>query len=316
MNNTERLEALQQELGIDTYGEWWGVETFGFSLDNWKHTIETLDDSAKPDVLYIKYGEAGQEWYGTNAASIYDLCLSAGIGCVPYVFCRPNTVDADLVLIEKLFALKHGDKTNNIIALNCEEQWVGHDGALHTLINVIRRDHPEAVILVVGYGDPITAVPAWNFGAIQNATGYQPEWYIGYWTVYQQRGVQAAINWADAQCLTQFQRFGLGADFPIAPLISPEQMKSEQDILDTVQYCLNWKCGVALWEAREISPELRVKIKALVKQHAKKVSAQSKTVRDTNGQNAGTSGENSLRNSQQEGAALSQEETGTKTEQA
>lgn len=315
MNNAERLQALQNELGRDTYGEWWGVETFGFSLDAWKHTIETLDDAAKPDVLYIKYGEAGQEWYGANAQAIYDLCLNAGIGCVPYVFCRPNTLDADLLLIDKLLALKNGDKTNNIIALNCEEQWVGHDGALHTLVDTIRRNHTNAVILVVGYGDPLTAVPAWNFGAIVNADGYQPEWYIGYWTVYQQRSVQAAINWADAQCLTQFQRFGLGADFPIAPLISPEQMKSEDDVLAAVAYCLNWKCGVALWEAREITPELRAKIKALVKQHAKEVSAQSETIGRTSGQNTTGSGENSLRNSEQAWATPSETETGTENEQ-
>lgn len=248
MDNKGRLQRLQAWTGIKTFGMYIGVESRSWSVAEFEHYAETVKPN-QPDVLYIKVGEIGQEWYNGQFPAIRELFLKQGIGVVPYVFCRPQTWQADADIAAKYAELAGG------VCLDCEEQFINNNTQLWELTQRVRNQTTN-VIMVSGYGDPLTAVPSWDFGALRVCDAYQPQWYIGWWSIYAARGYQTAFQWGDGQCYHQFMRVGLGADFPIQPATNVEGV-NQSDLLGIGKYLLQWQAGFTVWEARDVTAEER-----------------------------------------------------------
>lgn len=256
--NAQKLARVQAWLGQNTFGEYIGVESYNWSVENFQHWVDTLGDS-KPDVVYIKVGEYGRMWYNGHFPEIHQYFIAHGIGVVPYIFCRPQWIQQDAMIAAQVASLCGG------VLLDCEEQFLNNNTQLYQLTAMVReKTGKEPVIIVSGYGDPVTAVPSWDFGALHPVDAYQPQWYLGWWQLYHAKGYQAAIAWGDGQCAQQFMRAGLGIDFPIQPVFNVEHVRSP-DIPLIAKYLTQWKCSVTVWEAGDISAEMRAIIKHAIK---------------------------------------------------
>lgn len=252
--NPGKLARVQAWLGKNTFAEYLGVETYQWSIAEFQHWIDTVSPD-QPDVAYIKVGEYGQEWYGGKFPDIRKLFIDKGIGVAPYVFCRPQFLEKDLIIATNVAQLCGG------VVLDCEEQWINNNSLLYLLIGRLRdMVGPSPVILITGYGDPVTAVPSFDFGALHPADGYQPQWYLGWWDIYHEKGYPKAITWGDGQCYQQFKTSGLGADFPIQPAMNVQGV-APGDIAPIVRYLLQWQTGVTVWEAQSIPATMRKVIK-------------------------------------------------------
>ncbi len=247
--NAEKLARLQQWTGINTLQTYLGIETVTWNIADFQ--AAALQAKQKNiDVVYVKCGEWGIEWYDQQFAQIRQRFLDAGVGCVPYWFCRPQALAADMAACIRLATIAGG------ICLDCEEQWIGYGALLRQLVSGIRAALPDTVIIISGYGDPLTALGTnWDFSAIADADAYQPQWYLGYWDVYHQSGWMTAIDWGDQQCATAFETSGLGADFPINPAINLQGV-ALTDFWAIAQYLKHWRCGITLWEWQALSPRI------------------------------------------------------------
>lgn len=248
--NAERLARIQHQLGVSSYGIYLGVETFHWTLTDWHAYLNKLValSTNKPDYVIVKCGEWGNEWYGGQFPAIRALFLASGIGCVPYFFNRPDTWQQDAAICAKLAKLA------GIVILDCEEQFVNHSDALRGLVQRVRSQAgADPVIIVSGYGDPDTAVPNWDFTCLQYADGYQPQWYIGWWDLYHQKGIAAAIHWGDGQIAHRFQAAGLGTDYPIQPATSVTNVKPADCEALGAYLLAGWRASVAVWEAQDIT---------------------------------------------------------------
>lgn len=258
MRNQEKFNRVQAWLGRNTYNEYIGVESYTWTLQNFQHWIDTVTPN-QPDSVFVKVGEWGHEWYQSigGFSAIRTLFTTRGIGSVPYVFCRPQTYTQDAEIAAKNALLAGG------VCLDCEEQFLNNNTELYKLIGNTREIAGNGpVILVSGYGDPVTAVPGWDFGALAPADAYQPQWYVGWWDVYHRLGWQHAIGWGDGQCAQAFAAGKLGTDFPIQPAINVEQV-TWTDIYPMVQYLVRaWQLSVTLWEAQDITPAMRAIVRA------------------------------------------------------
>lgn len=257
--NSQRLARVQAWLGERSFAEYIGVETRNWTVENFDHWVDTVTPN-QPDVAYIKVGEYGQMWYNGHFPTIRDYFIQHGIGVAPYIFCRPQWVQQDAAIAAEVAKLCGG------VVLDCEEQWLNNNTELYRLIATVRSlAGTEPVIVVSGYGDPLTAVPGWDFGALHPADAYQPQWYCGWWEIYQERGFEAAISWGDGQLFQEFSKGQLASDFPIQPDMNVEGMRPK-DIGPLAKYLTQWKTGVTVWEAMDISAETRGIIKAACKE--------------------------------------------------
>jgi len=255
MSNSDKLTRIQQWLGVKTLGIYVGTYTASWTLAQFE--AKAVQFAAQGvDYAIIKVGEAGHEWYNGTFPAIRAVFLKHGVGCAPFYFNRPQYWQSDASICAKL-----ANEAGGII-LDCEEQFLNQSGPLRSLVDAVRAQAPDKCIVVTGYGDPTTALGfGWDFSAIQNADGYQPQWYIGWWTPYKQGGWQYAIGWADGQCAQQFAHFGLGQDFPIQPAINVEGV-NEADLKPLCQYLTAWKDGVAVWENNDINGQMIADMKA------------------------------------------------------
>ncbi len=243
LTNAQKLEAIERWIGTNKVGVYSGIETVDWSISDF---ITMRDRYLKLGVDYaaIKFGE-WIEWYDTRVDAIGKVFQDKGIQVVPYWFCRPQNVLNDIRYCVMLAKKYKG------VMLDCEEQFRGYSAQLKQLIDGIAAQVPDAVIIVTGYGDPVYAFGwSWDFSSIENAHGYQPQWYIGAWTPYYQNGWQYAIEWGDKQCAQAFEHFGLTDMYPIQPAINTRGVKLS-DLQPLAKYLMSFKDGVMVWEYQE-----------------------------------------------------------------
>ena len=243
------LQRMQRWVGAQAVGVYLGIETVDWSMNDFANRANQFRDMGV-DVAYVKVGEYGTEWYNGNFAAIRQIFLDRGVGCAPYLFCRPETWRGDLAIAVKMARLTGG------VVLDCEEQFVNQGASLYNIVNGTRRSAPDACIIVSGYGDPLYAFgPKWPFDAIRDADAYQPQWYFGVWDAYKQHGYLGAIAWGDGQCADEFRRCGLGDMFAIQPAVNVEGMDQAdyQGIAETLR---RFTAGIVIWEAQQINANI------------------------------------------------------------
>jgi LysM repeat protein len=245
MDNSTRLQRIHKWIGANTIGIYIGIESSGWRADTFVSDVLNHFGSTLPDYVIVKCGEYGTEWYDGTFPAIRQAFLAKGIGCAPYYFARPG-YPADITICAKLAREAEG------IFLDCEEQWANDPSALAAFVSGVRNlAGPDPVIIVSGYGDPITAVPNWDFHCLFAADAYQPQWYLGWWDLYRIKGFQAAIDWGDNQVANRFIQSGLGADYPIQPAINVEGVAAT-DFQSIANYLQRWQCSLAVWEFQDV----------------------------------------------------------------
>lgn len=254
-----KLVRLQKWLGTNRLGVYFGIET-----NNWRapdfHAAALKLRSWGVDYAAVKFGEWGIEWYDRTAPDIMAAFHAAGMGLVPFYFCRPQTWQADADICQHLANMAGGVK------LDCEEQFINHGTELAGIVNTVRAKAPGACILVSGYGDPLTAFSdgrggtAWSFDAIANADAYEPQTYLTYWDIYHRSGWAAGCDWSMQQCAKAFVQRGLGLSYPIAPCISTPL--NAGDYTPVARYFRKWNAGLCLWEYQTVTKEIVAACKA------------------------------------------------------
>lgn len=247
MDYAAKLQRVQSWLGTKTLDIYSGVYTASWRAPQFEQNLAIPYQREHVDTAIVKCGERGIEWYDGTFPAIRQVFLNHGVGCAPYTFPYPWSVQADIDLAAKL-----ANEAGGVI-LDCEETFRNQSGALKALVNGVRAKAPDKVIIVSGYGDPTYAFGySWDFSSIAEADAYQPQWYLGWWSPYHQHGWEYALNWADQQCADAFNHFGLGAGFPIQPAINVEGM-NQNDLQPLAKHLAAWKEGIAVWEARDVT---------------------------------------------------------------
>ncbi len=248
--NAQKLAAIQSWLGIKTLGVYVGIESYQKPLSYFENLAQQFENEGV-DYGIIKFGEWGNLWYPVE--DIWQIFLKHRRGMAPYYFIRPQSLARDTAICIDL-ARKRGG-----IILDAEEPYINQPSALASIVNAIRTEVPDAVIIISGYGDPEFAFGnSWPYAAMQQADGYQPQAYIGYWDVYKNLGWQYAIGWADGQCAQAFKVGNLGLDFPIQWAVNTQGV-NEADIEPLAKYLMQWKESIAVWEVQDLTaPEVQL----------------------------------------------------------
>lgn len=246
MDNSTRLARIQRQVGVKGYGVYYGVGTSGWRQPEARQAALALKNQGAncPDYVLLKCGEWGIEWYDGTFPQMRQAFLDFGIGCAPYYFCRPQTAQSDAAVCAKLA------KEAGIVVLDCEEQWNAVP-ALDTFLAAVRSAAgPDPVLLVTGYADPETAVPAWDFHCLESADGYQGQFYTGWWS---RKGTDG-IDWGIGQIAQRLEAAGLGADYPIQLALNVENVP-----LDVLQaecaYALRWRLSPAIWVQQDMTTQ-------------------------------------------------------------
>lgn len=195
-----------------------------------------------------KVGGYGSTWFGsdTQLRSWRDHCWNNGIGFAPFIYSIPNSNVRDAQICSEIA------NAVGVAIVDMEDEWARAYSQMTNFGNVFRSYNPYDAICVTGYGDPITRFGRGVFPSQQLAAwadGYMPQWYYGVWSIYNNNGVIAAIDWGDNECGIE-----LGWDFPICPNYSiytiyhGRSILSNQDISTGEEYGWNWQAPIIWWE--------------------------------------------------------------------
>jgi hypothetical protein len=204
-----------------------------------------------------KVGGYGVTWYGSAAQlnSWRDMCWSAGIGFAPFIYSVPSTYYRDAQICSDLV-----NNGGGIAIVDMEDEWAGAHSQMTAFGQVFRSYNPYDPIVVTGYGDPITRFGRGVFPSVELARwadGYSPQWYYGVWSVYNQRGVIAAIDWADNECGIEFGwNFAMCPSFSIYTIYHGRRILSGQDISTGEEYGWNWQAPIIWWEYGDMNADL------------------------------------------------------------
>jgi hypothetical protein len=252
-----KLAHLQTWLHPETLGVYVGIEDENVVNADYQALMEKY--AGKVDYLAIKCYEFGSKNNGLwmDLRQLANDANAAHIGIAPYIFCHPDDPTLDIMRAVECAEMFGG------VILDCEEQFIGHGTELYEIVHGVREAVPDAIILISGYGDPVTAFydghggSSWPFDAIRDADGYQPQWYLGWWNVYiQGHNYQRAVQWGDAQCGVAFVQYGLTDSFPISPAMNLVGLNGD-DIGPLADYLrANWQASVMVWEEQDITPEI------------------------------------------------------------
>jgi hypothetical protein len=253
--NTAKLARVQQALGTDALGVYFGIWTVQLRAAQFAPYAAAARQMGFEYAL-VKCGEWGTLWYDGTATEIAAVLRDHGLRMVPYWYCRPQVWHQDLAQCARL-AQEFG-----IIDLDIEEVFVqvrqGHivgdyGAALHGLVAGIRQAAPASIIIADGYGDPQTtfggAFPYW---AIAAADCYQPQWYASYWGATVWPEWLARLRWADAQCGEVFAQAHLGWSFPIRPNVTAADAQGNPvapAVAEQIgRWCASFQTGLTVWE--------------------------------------------------------------------
>lgn len=256
-----KLTMAQQWIHPNTLGGYIGIELENAPESSYRDAMTSLRNPGGPgcDYAIVKFYERGSPHHGDNLwvsfAEIDSIATSLSLGIAPYIYCHPESVVMDTVQAIACARAYGG------VILDCEDEFLGHGTELYGLVHMVRQAVPLAVIIVSGYGDPVTRFPdghggtAWPFDAIAEANAYQPQFYIGQWDVYR-FGWLRAIGWGDQQCGIAFEQYGLTRSFPITPLIGLQGLQ-EADIRPASDW-LHESFGLSLgvWELEMMTPRI------------------------------------------------------------
>jgi hypothetical protein len=247
ITNAQRLLRVQDWIGKNKYGIIMGVENKYQPL-SWYQSYINGFGTQKPDVVYIKTGELGQDFTLGMFPQIRNMFMAAGMGCVPYIYPRPGLLVSDVAN-----AVKYG-KIAGGVQVDAEELFTNQPAALTQLLADIRQGLGDGpVILVTGYADPQTATPGWDFAALKYVDCYQPQMYTGYWThANTEDGWEPLVNWARKQLAAVLVQGNLGIDYPMAPIFNTENIPTEDWIFSEGEWALEqFFAAFTLWEIRD-----------------------------------------------------------------
>lgn len=248
-----RLVALQAQIGADKVGVYTGIETFNDAPAAFAEIASTLQ-AYGADFALVKMGEGSATWHNGDFASIRQAFFAHGLGCAPYWYCLPQGGQA------QIDACIHLAQQFKLLILDCEDEYAGHDAELADLLNALAVAAPSALIIVSGYGDPITRFGphGWPFHTVATAAKavYQPQAYFGVWDVYNQHGVDAALQWCDNECAAAF-----GQAIVLQPAINVQGVKSLADFEAAGRYWKSFKASVVLWEYQQVTAQIVAAVK-------------------------------------------------------
>jgi hypothetical protein len=203
-----------------------------------------------------KVGGYGVTWHrdDNQLRSWRDACWSNGIGFAPFIYSVPNSRVRDAQICSEIA------NAVGVAIVDMEDEWARAYGAMTEFGNVFRSYNPYDAIIVTGYGDPITRFGRGVFPSQQLtawADGYSPQWYYGVWSVYNNYGVIAAINWADNECGQEFGwPFAMCPSFSIYTIFHGRRILSDQDISTGEEYGWNWQAPIIWWEYSDMNDEI------------------------------------------------------------
>jgi len=203
-----------------------------------------------------KVGGYGYTWYGSDdqLRSWRDAAWSYGIGFAPFIYSVPNSRVRDAQICSEIA------NAVGVAIVDMEDEWANAYSAMTEFGNVFRSYNPYDAICVTGYGDPITRFGRGNFPSQELAAwadGYMPQWYYGVWSVYNQSGVRAAINWADNECGIEFGwSFPMCPNFSIYTIYHGRRILSATDISSGEEYGWNWNAPIIWWEYSDMNADL------------------------------------------------------------
>lgn len=197
-----------------------------------------------------KVGGYGSTWYSSDAQlqNWKNWAHAKGIGFVPFIYSVPSSYVRDAQICSEL------GNDCGIVVVDMEDEYAGYPSQMAGFGSTFRSTNPNTPIIVSGYGDPTTRFGAgggnWPYAQMCYwADAYGPQWYYGEWSEYHSSGVDAAINWADAECGAV-----CGSNFPMSPELSIYSAYSSSGILPTgdittgENYCKAWKAPIFWWE--------------------------------------------------------------------
>lgn len=203
-----------------------------------------------------KVGSSGTTWYSSDSQlrGWRSDALAAGLGFAPFIYSIPSTSTRDAQICSEL------GNDSGIVVVDMEDEYANSNAAMANFGSVFRGLNPNTPIVVTGYGDPIYTFGAtgWPYSQMAYwADAYSPQWYVGTYAVYQSEGVDAAINWADAQCGQAF-----GSSYPNCPSFWTHDDYASSgtlplaDITACESYGKAWKAPIFWWEYAYMTPAI------------------------------------------------------------
>lgn len=251
-----KLHRTQGWMHPNTLGVYVGIEYEQSATSDYEALFSRYHGRA--DYLLIKCYEADSPGKGNDLWIAPDVLAGIankhGVGVAPYIYGHPDTWQQDAAQAVALARVFGG------VVLDCEEPYLNNGTDLYRLVHTVREATPDSIIVVSGYGDPISAFPdgrggtSWSFDAIADADCYQPQWYIGWWDAYRRTAsYRHAVSWGDEQCALAFNQRGLTTDFPIQPAMNVEGVNPNDIGPCSLWLRETWKLSCAVWEHHDIT---------------------------------------------------------------
>ena len=259
--NKIKLARSQQFLGGENkLGVYCGIWTFGKNAQQMVPIARNIKAWGF-DYAYLKFEESGVQFFPSPISDYRKVFADEGLHVIPYIYDRPQYTQVDIDTALRLIDVFGG------IDFDLEEVFLGFGTQLTTLINEVRAQRPQAIIIADGYGDPISAFGSGGFpyAAIKHADCYQPQWYES----FMYGGLPGSMTWAqwqagldnnDAQCGQEFVRAGLGESFPIRPCV--DFVMSAEVAFNVGQWAAKFGLGLTVWEYKYCTAPLVAALKA------------------------------------------------------